>query len=239
MFNMAIRGTIRGNEQRPDGAMWRRFSIEGGEVVLTSRGRELFADNPGLREELHEYRRAAVLGHTSTEGTMRRFFAEGTNARIYTLNDDLLVKEAVKNGMNMSLALRRMDAIQAVMELGVPQWIRMPVHYGLIRSDNMEHQYMLMDRVDAGITVEHITDPEISWVQRMGVEAEMGPITAEDRTEVAWRYAEAEQILTQALADAGHVPRDYLTDWQPLNVVVERLTTPVAESNFMFSIIDQ
>lgn len=230
---------IRGNERRPDGAMWRRFAIDDGEVVLTSRGRELFANNPEIREELHEYRRLAIMGKVGTDGAMRSFFAEGTNARVYTLNDNLLVKEASRNGMNMSKALRRMDTIKAIIELGMPNWISMPVHYGLIRSRRLEHQYMLMDRVDAGITVEHIIDPEISLVERRGVEAEMGPITAADRAEVAMRYAEVEQILTQGLADAGHIPGDYLTDWQPRNVVVERLATPVAGSNFRLSVIDQ
>ncbi len=230
----------RETEVRPDGAIWRRYLIDKGEVVLTSRGRELFHNNPELWRDIHAYRNKLLGKVALGESSTREFFAKGTNARLYKLNDTLLVKEAALNGMNMPLALKRMDTIQSVIENGAPRWIDMPVHYGLLATQKLDRQYVLMDRVDAGITVEHIAAPEeLSEVERRGLHSEFGAVSLDDQAEVADRYEQLKQILDQSLADADLVPSDYLTDWHMGNVVVERLQTPIAGSNFKMWVIDQ
>lgn len=226
--------------ERPDGAVWQSFEEDSCDVLLTSRGTELFSENPDLEEVVSLYMERAT-GHTALEGVgVRTFFAAGSNSRIYTVNEDVLMKET--RGHSMRAMLERMDIVNHVINKGnVPRWIDMPDHYGLIMPKNSDMQFVMMKRIDGGVNVGHILSPEdSSELERNGVIAELGgEITPEIQADVRQRYRDCEQILHQAIAEEDLIPTDLLSDWHPGNVLVERLLTPVANSTYKMWIIDQ
>jgi len=231
----------RTTEVRQDGAVWQRYDLDDGQLVVTSRGRELFDHNPEIWDDLKAYRQD-YEGSLSGRAQNREFFAAGSNARVYKLNADVLVREAWHGHSSLD-ALDRMDKIQTVIEEGVPRWIAVPTYFGALATSvsSSEHQFTLMERIDAGITVKDIKEPEsLSELERRGLTSELGPVTEKDRKEVVARYEESEQILHNAIAvSTGNSPLEYLTDWHEQNVVVERLSTPIAGSNFKLWLIDQ
>lgn len=225
---------------RPDGAEWHEFELEdcGAKATLTSRGRELFEARPGLGELLEEYISRALGKSALTGDNIRNFFDEGTNSKIYTLGDDLLVKET--HAHSMVDALDRMDRIATAVEKHAPRWIDVPNYYGLLRGRRFPDDYVLMQRIDAGINVHHLTQQhELPELERRGIEREFGPITDQDRVDIATRFDLAKQHLDQAVANEDLIPGDYLTDWSTENVLVERLRTPVAASPYRLWVIDQ
>lgn len=224
-----------------DGAEWHRYKVDDGlDLTLTSRGRELFDNRAEVKDNLQAYVRKALGGTALVGSDIRLYFARGSNSRVYTMGQDLLVKETA--GHSMESALVRMDRIYTAIETHVPRWIDMPVHYGVLSGNKLHDDYMLMHRVDAGVNVGHIIDPnsdEFTELERIGVEKEFGKVTKGERQEIEHRFNLAEQILHQAIADEGLIPNDYLTDWHPGNVLVERLNTPIASSPYRLWVIDQ
>jgi hypothetical protein len=142
-------------------------------------------------------------------------------------------------------ALERMDTVKHIIEIGaVPRWIDMPAHYGAFRLDpssGADKQFVLMDRVDAGVNVHHVTHPEnMSELERIGFASQFGILTDEERAEIEERFYDAHDILQNAIAEETmRDPTTFLTDWSDQNVVLERLTTPVGGSNFKLWVIDQ
>lgn len=233
---------------RPDGANWHIYHLERGFVALTSRGRELVHDDPDVLHALHAYRQAVVGagigGAALAEDTgVRNYFASGGNSDVYSVNSHLAIKEAI-NEQSAWSSLQRMDQLCSVIEERVPRWINIPVHYGLLTSANLQRQYLLMQKVDSGITVADIntrvTEPHtMSDVKRGHVEREFGTITPEEHTEIMERYTLAEVLLRSALKHDGLEPDDYMTDFHTGNVLIERSRTPVAGSDFALWVIDQ
>ncbi len=226
--------------ERPDGATWRSFETDSCEVLLTSRGAELVDSTPDIERVISLYMRKALGKTMLAGGGIRTFFAEGSNSKIYTVSDDILMKET--RGHSMQAMLERMDVIDYVIDAGnVPRWIDMPDHYGIIIPKHDDMQYVMMQRIDGGVNVDHILNPdESSELERRGVLSEFGgEITAQTQNEVRQRYADCEKILHQAIAEEDLIPSDLLSDWHPGNVLVERLHTPIARSPYKMWVIDQ
>lgn len=215
--------------------------VDGHEALLTSRGHELFESNPNI-EGLIKLYFVKALGQTvlgSEIDGIRKFFAEGSNSRIYTVSNTLLMKET--NAHSMKMMLDRMSLITTAVETSVPRWVDVPYHYGLFRGAELPRQYVLMDKVESSVTVKHITQPdELSDIERAGVDKIFGPITDNERNEIAERYDIAQQLIHEALAKLLDInPVDVLSDWHRGNVLVQRLVTPVASSEFKLWVIDQ
>lgn len=224
--------------ERPDGAEWHIYHTDDGIVALTSKGRESL--DLDTWRNLREYRKK-VMGQTALDGDpqVRRYFVSGGNSDVYHLNDRLVVKEAKPTG-SVFYSMERMDTIYDIISTSMPRWIDMPAHYGFLQSRHLNHQYLLMERVDSGLTVQDVIDPEIpNNRQRDAITREFGMVTPEDQIEVKRRFEVAKEILTTAVEAAGYQPDDLLTDLHEGNMLVERLRTPVAGSNFKMWVIDQ
>ncbi len=226
---------------RPDGAEWHSFDVNHCNVILTSRGREVFAEQPELEERVHLYLGKALGDQACKSADVRTFFMHGSNSYVYHLTDDILVKET--NAHSMKDALFRMDRIYEVVKAEqskVPRWIHVPDYYGMITGPDLPNQYVFMQRIDSGVNVDHILNTDdYNELERAGLNKQFGPVTETDKKEVSQRYADMEQILHQALADHGLVPTKFLTDWWEPNVLVERLAEPLDGSSFRMSVIDQ
>ncbi|HEY4963455.1 MAG TPA: hypothetical protein VIH90_02035 [Candidatus Saccharimonadales bacterium] len=226
-----------------DGSIWQYYHLADGIAVLTSKGRELIHERPETLRELRNYRRK-VLGRTATaeSGLVRQWFSNGGNSDIYELaaGSGLVVKETTTE-QAMYHALNRMDRFKTIIEGGdVPRWIDIPVHYGLLTTSSSEADYMLMQKIDSGVTVRDIIDDsEEPSPQAAEALLSLGLIDGQFRQEVADQFILARSILDTAIINAGHEPRDYMPDWDQANVLVERLETPIAGSHVMLWVIDQ
>ena len=225
-----------------DGSLWQYYYIGNGVVVLTSMGRELIHDDPSILTDIHRYRQKR-LGHTAALGseTVRSHFRSGGNSDVYELREGsgLVVKET-STAQAMYFALLRMDRLKTIIESDVPRWIDIPAHYGLISSPSSTTDYMLMEKIDAGITVGDVVDSSCEQVRaNQGTLATFGPIDEEVKQEVSDRFTRAKILLDEAILSHDLLPVDYLPDWDASNVLVERLETPMAGSNYMLWVIDQ
>jgi hypothetical protein len=241
---------------QPDGAVWKRYPIDGGHLVVTQKGQELLHEMPKLPKLLCEYRRLAV-GRTALGSSARReYIGHGDHAVVYRFTPDLVIKEGLTRTVFAEQgrpeaphiqALERMDRVYDVIKTGhetgaVPRWLDMPDHYGAIESANLDRHYMLMQCVDSGITIGDILledgeDPDREALVRR----EFGAVTEEDTEEILDLTARARGMLVGAVEDAGLDPTVYLaeSEWHQGNVLVERAPAPVQDSNFKLWVIDQ
>jgi hypothetical protein len=149
------------------------------------------------------------------------------------------MKEAL-NTQSLWFALERMDRLCGAIEQGVPRWLDIPAHYGLLTSPDLTHQYMMIQQIDTGVTVENVLKGNGSTpAQREMVERHFGDMTDEQRHLVQTRFDQAGPILTNALVGSGLEPEQYMPDWHEGNVLVEPLRVPVAGTPFKFWVIDQ
>jgi hypothetical protein len=226
---------------RPDGAKWTEYLLPSrGVVVLTSSGRELLHDHPHLWKEVRNYRKA-VTGRKMGELGVREHLASGGNSDVYFLGSgkpQIAVKEA-QNTQSAYSALLRMDTIQGVVEKELPRWFNLPPHYGLLDAASLDRQYLFMEAVDAGITLEDIQQAQPGSPRLERVRQSMGKLTDNEKMEIRGRFDYAHEMLLDALWANDLDPEAYLTDWHEGNVLVERLATPIAESHFLLSLIDQ
>lgn len=236
--------------EQPDSAKWavyedpediRRFTI------VTSAGNELLQgqDRELLRSLVHQYR-AAEIGSIALLGEnpdIRRELGRGQEAIVYSMGPYAVREERSMKGVYVALGeLGRMDAINTVIDEGVPRWLNLPAHYALHSDPVQQKTYTLMDRVDGGLTVEDIQAyPELPEPKKVLVERELGDNTGirEAQERVPELYDEAHDILSSSIKASGQDPEKFLTDWKPRNVVVERLKTPVAGSKYSLNVIDQ
>lgn len=228
----------RFTEERPDGALWQVYDLpSGGQVILTSQGRELFSRHPDALKLMHEYRKS-VIGRCAGASAIRQHLKSGGNSDVYSVGPDLAVKEGL-NTQSLMFALNRMDGLFSVIEKSVPRWIDIPAHYGLLYSRELDRQYMLMQKVDNGVTVEDVLSLDEDPDTRQEVEAVLGPMDIDRQEEVRRRFALTGIVLNAALASNDLDPSDYLPDFHPGNVLVTGVRTPIAGSNFKLWVIDQ
>lgn len=227
--------------QQPDGAMWRVKDIEGaGHLILTSKGQELIQDRPELEDYFHAYLCKAV-GATALPGAIetRRFIASGARSSVYEMAPGIAVKEANKTGSSI-YALGRMDRLLGLIEAGAPRWIDIPPHYAVLDSRTLPKDYIVQRKIDSGITAEWLFRPEdMADYQRAAVEREMGVVSEHERQEVLSAFEEAENLVADLIERSGARRNDYLIDYHPGNVLVERLRTPIAGKDHKLWIIDQ
>ena len=232
-----------------DGARWSVFynphHLEG-YTILTSEGNTLVQNQNEneLRSLVHRYRAAEFGGIAlfGEDSTMRQELGRGTEAIVYRMGQFAVREQVGLIGMYVALGeLQRMDAINGVIEHGLPRWLHIPSHYALHADPKQQKTYTLMDRVDGGITVEDVVGyPNAIQKKRAHVvEKDLGEHIDEAQEQVPELYDRAHIILSDAIRDAGKLPESYLTDWKPRNVVIERLSTPVAGSNYNLNVIDQ
>jgi len=237
--------------EQADGAKWAVFENAHDNreyTILTSAGQELLQgqDSGELRSLIQRYR-AVELGGLALLGddpNIRQELGRGREAIVYSMGPYAVREKIGIQDVYPALSeLQRMDEINSVIELGLPRWLNLPVHYALhSRPDPLEPKtYILMDRIDSGVTVEDIIDyPDIDPTRAARLETYLGASGIEGAKEaIPELYGAAYQALAEAIEAAGKDPAKFLTDWEPRNALVEQLKTPVAGSNYSLSVIDQ
>jgi hypothetical protein len=224
------------------------YTLPEAHLVVTGRGRELIETQPEVLRDIHAYRMRAIAQASGNRALSaqapeysRKHLASGGNSDVFTVNDKLVMKEAA-NTQSVAYALERMDTLCDVMEgeNGVPRWIDIPSHYGMLSSPKLSKQYLLMQKIDAGLTVEHVLSGRASTTVQNELLAErFGTLTDLGREELQHRFADAGRILTNSLVGCDLDPAQYMPDWHEGNVLVEPLRVPVGRSPFKFWVIDQ
>ncbi len=236
------------NVERFDGSRWRIYDTPKSLIWLTGSGRQLLAGDPKLHGYFKEYLEAFNQGDFSSESA-RPFFAKGSQSKVFSLGDkQLLVKEAKQNGELLIPSLERMDRLVDAVQRSCPRWIDIPHHYGvLMPKSDPSKQFMLLEKIDSGVTVGDILDTDRS-VQRSdtgflsaGALESFGEITPELKYEVKDHFEKMGGLLRKALLENRLSPDEYLSDFDhnPYNVALERLRIPEAGSQIKYWVIDQ
>lgn len=223
-----------------DGSVWQQFETDNSLIVVTGVGRQLLAGQH-LSGLLHNY----IDDHISGNDHTRHFLAEGANSQVYTVGDQpLVIKESKEDGDELLPALERMDTLINAVEKHCPRWIDIPKHYGvLISKQDYSKQFMLIEKIDDGITVGDILQPgdtEMRPTQNR-ISDIFGNVTDDFKDEVSNRFSTLQTRMRVALMAEYMTPDTYLPDIDNNlhNVVMERLDTPIAGSHIKYWVIDQ
>ncbi|MAG59378.1 hypothetical protein CMO96_01125 [Candidatus Woesebacteria bacterium] len=214
-------------QDRFDRRRWRLFWIEGGTAVFTSSGRKLLFGDTNLRREFGKYKNE--LETRSGNPEFRRWFKSGGNSDVYTLGDHPIVIKEGQPGKSLWSALDRMDYLHWVCEEFLPPHVRVPDHYGGIFSRRLKIEYLIMEKINDGITVEDVVhngqlqiDPEI-------------------REAVKDTFSEAKVMLDRSIQQQSLeelIGMELLPDWHEGNVLVD-FENPKGKVPFTLWIIDQ
>lgn len=215
-------------------------------TIITSSGREIY-DDPTKAAELSTLLEKYQLTEEGGDDTnnpegMRFKLGEGQEATVYSMGPYAVREEYGIKDVYVAIGqLQRMNAINGVMEQGLPRWLNLPPHYAMHTDPIRQKTYTIMQRVDGGLTVEDVLDfPDVSDQKLRLISSVMD--AAEMRIaapKIRDKFDEAYTIIADALIAKGLDPEHYLTDWQPRNVLVAKLKTPVAKSDYSLNVIDQ
>lgn len=209
---------------RFDGSKWRVYDVDGGHLVLTQNGQHLLSKNPSLGGALRRYRHEVLNPQDSP--FVRKPFRHGGNSDVYDVGDTGLVMKEAGNRQSIWFALERLDYLYGICEQSLPPHIRVPEHYGALFSTNLDRQFLLMEKVNNGITIQDVVD---NGSDPKKVEM------------IKTAFNGARSLLDEAIArhakDDGY-PHSLLVDWHEGNVVVD-FGKPAGEYPFTLYIIDQ
>lgn len=209
--------------QRFDGSKWRIFDIEGGQVVLTENGQELFGRNPGLRASIREYRHD-LLNPFQTPN-VRRHFRQGGNSDVFEVGNTGLVMKETHASQSIWFSLERLDYLYAICQRSLPSYVRVPEHYGALFSSGLSRQYLLMQKANDGITIDdHLSNGDTN-----------------EALVVKKAFDKAKKMLDDAIAKHARedgFPDNLLVDWHEGNVIVD-FSSPTKDMPFTLCIIDQ
>jgi hypothetical protein len=214
-------------------------------TILTSAGHDLVqGTRSGELWSLMQQYREAELGQLALNGTgigIRQELGRGQEAIVYSMGPYAVREQIGLKSVYHALGeLERMDAINSVIETGLPRWLNLPAHYALQADPERGKTYTLMDRVDGGVTVEDVQNyPDLSPEKIAAVEKEVGHRIQEAQAKLPHLFDMAYEILARQIEEKGKDPSKFLTDWHPRNVLVQSLGTPVAGQRFGLSVIDQ
>ena len=233
-----------------DGSVWRRYDFPESTFLLTSEGRQLL-NARRIGNLLREYADEARDGRT-VDRDVRKFLVEAGNSRVFTVGDtEMVVKERKMSGEPLEPALERMDALLHVVQTRCPRWIDIPKHYGIFTYKPTGQEFMLLEKIDGGVTAGDILgygeqQPREDHLEEE-VERNFGEVTPELKKEVRDQFDEMVDILNTQVKAAGLDPEELLPDLEGTtfkienlhNVLVNPEPTPVAGKNLKFWLIDQ
>lgn len=218
------------NIRRYDGSIWRTFEFhDGGELILTARGLELIWANNPLRHLLKDYQEDAAKN--LDPGKVRRYFRPGGTSTVYRLgNTEILIKEAeIRNKPQLREALERMDYLHGICLKYLDPFVRVPDHYGIFTPANSNTEYLMMRKINDGVTVRDVLRERVI-------------VGKEIREEVEKDYNSLKPKILDAVALASRyqqIPyRFLLSDWKDENVLVD-FTLRSADKPYTLWIIDQ
>ena len=231
------------NVEQADGAIWSVYHDKDNPdryFILTSAGRDRMIHDPEFRDLIGAYR-DAELGLPDTDPEMRKKLGSGQEATVNKMGNYAVREEEGVKGMYKALGeLDRMDALSSLIEGGMPRWLDLPAHYAVYSDPTTNRTYTVMDRINGGLTVEDVESyPELPPERAKVVESELGSDIEGAKTLISDLYVQAYDVLAGAIKKKNQDPARYLTDWKPRNVLVEKVSTPLAGSPFTLDVIDQ
>lgn len=234
---------------KPDGAQWRQFEIEGGVVLITSSGQEVIKSNNfgSISKLLRQYRQD--ITQRSQQGIGRQYLANGGNGEVYSLGESTVAVKESRSNHSLYYALERMDHLSHVIETELPHWISVVPHYGLITSRELDREYLFMQKIDNGISLEDL----VQYVERGSARTneltnsvkEFFPnINTEDIEEVRSQVQEMkDKLKAYAQTDEARANGDTYESLMPdpnfANILITPLKTPIGGRRFKFWVIDQ
>lgn len=233
---------------RPGGEQWHRYDLRDGFAITTGSLASLISEHRAFHGEMNSYRRqlvAAQAGSLAAESALyhpnRTYVAEGGDGTVYAIGNKLAVKEAKPwSGKSFLEYFERMENLRVVIQEHLPHWVSTPANYGLYVSEDEARQYLLMQQIGGGITLEDIHKPGRATAFKRDKLARLrGSLSVGTLGELDDRLHETHMKLVGALRAEGLRYDEYLQDWGPHNVIVERLENPIADSRFKLWIIDQ
>ncbi|MBI2329948.1 hypothetical protein HYU94_00990 [Candidatus Daviesbacteria bacterium] len=213
--------------KRYDGSSWRAFHTpDGTHLIVTQRGLELLKFNPALRKAILNYRDDANPFSHSTTGA-RTYFKAGGNGDVYNLDSyPILIKESFSQHSLWS-ALDRMDHLHGICIRYLPPSIRVPDQYGVLFSRKSPKEYLMMQKINEGLTVADIINGySVGKSLREVILREFS--TLREKVEAAIKVKDG---------DSG-IYSNLLPDWDAGNILVD-LGTKTKDYPFTFWIIDQ
>lgn len=233
----------------PDGARWRHFEIPDGVVILTSSGNELFKGSniKDIFADMRVYR--DDIANRRQSGGTRRYLANGGNGEVYTIGDHMLVVKESMSSQSLYSALHRMDSLSRVVESHLPHWVSVAIHYGLITSRNLDREYLLIEKIDGGVSLEDL----VQYVERGSarsssltdsVRKNFPYISKKDIDSLKNQFKEFKDILrnytlSSEAYEYGHTFESLMPDPNYANILVEKLETPIGGKYYKFYIVDQ
>lgn len=199
----------------------RKFDISRGHVLLTREGNTLLHDRTVL-QKMHSYIEEAKTPDLSDPAT-RIYFREGGNGFIFLVGDLPLVVKEQSNSRSMEPFLIRMAQLEQ-MSAEFPPYIQVPKHYGILYSDRLAKEYLLMQKINGGLTVYDI-------MERPDHYGDAGKRAVE-------KYEGAYDQISTVISGHGLSPEQYLGDWKEENVLVD-FSQPRGSLPFSLWIIDQ
>lgn len=233
----------------PDGARWRQFEIAGGVIVLTSSGNELF-QGPNAKDIITSIRNYIEdITRRKQNGDTRQYLANGGNGEVYTIAGHSLVVKESRSKHSLYSALQRMDTLSRVIETHLPHWVSVAPHYGLITSRELDREYMLIEKIDNGISLEDL----VQFIRRGSARSQSLTDAIElnfpgfSETDLALLEAQIQELKTRLKSYAesdeakehNHTYDNLLPDPNYANILVEKLKTPLGGKHYKFWIIDQ
>lgn len=99
---------------------------------------------------------------------------------------------------------------------------------------------MLMQKIDSGLTIEHVlSDGGVSEEQRQAADYLRNRMRPGDEELIASQYDKITNTVRHALEANGLDPSRYMPDWHQGNIVVEPTDVPVGGSRYKYWVIDQ
>lgn len=220
-----------------------------------------------LLKILHKYREAFENGHYDE---IRDFMIKWWEAEFCCLWDtNLGVREVRDDGVDQKRNTRnlskmfKMDTIDHLLNLGsLPRWIQTPHLYAMLNipkteeEDGYSKNFILMEKIDHGVTVVDITDkkPRNSAMRDAivrefwpyyGFTSIDDPAYAPFKKEVEEKYEELViRLKATFLENKTNLPEglkfeDIFADLFERNVLITYNSTPIGGSRISFWIIDQ
>lgn len=162
------------SEKRSDWAIWQHYMLSNGVVCVTTAAfnevmdgwaKNLIWGNIAKpRDIVHLLNAYKRLARSDKQGRHREQISEWKFAQFFAIGDSKIgVREEVRKGESaIKDKMMRMDVIQHFLDVGwVPRWIQKPAQYGYMTIPNKDWNggcvdYLLMDKIDHGVTVEDI-----------------------------------------------------------------------------------
>jgi len=142
-----------------------------------------------------------------------------------------------------SYAMQRMDRLYTIMKgRDVPKWIGMPEHYGFVDHRDLPAQYLIVQKINSGITIQDLLDypdqPDDSPRKQLILKT-LGPLDESKIDHINNDFKNMREIITAAVEHAGQSPKDYIVDWHAANVLYEKQPYPIAGRRYKLWLIDQ